>query len=302
MSDIQPMNSHRVITNPEQEQEHSKDEVQDLVLLLGYKSKVSDAGVNIFVIFMLLTLSSIFSMSFGNVIGDEPNFIVPLAFFVPISFIAARLLAQRLGVGARIPSGSLLISTSSDELTVRYGYPTPTKEVIRQLSKIDALELCDAGDKGSELKIYARMGPELIRIPSSQKSSTCHDEATSIARILDRPIFRLKGEPTDIYKQYNRRLPYFTPQLERPVTATELTPEERANYSVSLEANFSIEGSHCPYCGVLLKQENTVVCASCNTPHHHECFETNGVCTVYSCNSSQYVIYSGPAILQKASG
>jgi len=40
----------------------------------------------------------------------------------------------------------------------------------------------------------------------------------------------------------------------------------------------------CAYCKELLLQEDAVqYCQSCGTPHHKECFELNGGCTVYGC-------------------
>jgi Prokaryotic RING finger family 1 len=41
---------------------------------------------------------------------------------------------------------------------------------------------------------------------------------------------------------------------------------------------------HCAYCKELLSELDSVLyCQSCGTPHHKECFELNGRCTVYGC-------------------
>ena len=41
---------------------------------------------------------------------------------------------------------------------------------------------------------------------------------------------------------------------------------------------------HCAYCKEMLSEtEPTQYCQSCGTPHHRECFELNGKCTVYGC-------------------
>jgi len=40
----------------------------------------------------------------------------------------------------------------------------------------------------------------------------------------------------------------------------------------------------CPYCrGVLDEMTEQIVCEGCDTPHHRDCYEENGGCTVFGC-------------------
>ena len=42
----------------------------------------------------------------------------------------------------------------------------------------------------------------------------------------------------------------------------------------------------CPYCrgAILPSEELVVICGGCETPHHSDCYEENGGCTVFGCN------------------
>lgn len=44
----------------------------------------------------------------------------------------------------------------------------------------------------------------------------------------------------------------------------------------------------CPYCRAPIEQDEaqTVLCPGCGTPHHADCFEENGGCTVFGCSSA----------------
>lgn len=45
---------------------------------------------------------------------------------------------------------------------------------------------------------------------------------------------------------------------------------------------------HCAYCKeVMMDDQQAVQCVSCGTPHHNECFQLNGRCTVFGCNSTR---------------
>src|SRR5947209_6226509 len=40
----------------------------------------------------------------------------------------------------------------------------------------------------------------------------------------------------------------------------------------------------CPYCrGTVEEGEGSMVCQSCSTPHHQECYDENGGCTLFGC-------------------
>jgi len=43
--------------------------------------------------------------------------------------------------------------------------------------------------------------------------------------------------------------------------------------------------SVCPYCRAPIdpSQEETVICEGCETPHHRDCYQENGGCTVFGC-------------------
>jgi Prokaryotic RING finger family 1 len=40
----------------------------------------------------------------------------------------------------------------------------------------------------------------------------------------------------------------------------------------------------CKVCGEPIDAGDAVVCASCNTPHHRDCWEYVGACSIYGCN------------------
>ena len=48
----------------------------------------------------------------------------------------------------------------------------------------------------------------------------------------------------------------------------------------------------CQFCGCELL-DNVVLCQSCSTPHHKDCFECNRVCTTYACGCSSYETQDG---------
>lgn len=44
---------------------------------------------------------------------------------------------------------------------------------------------------------------------------------------------------------------------------------------------------NCPYCQTNIKENaDKIICPSCHTPHHRECWEENGGCTTYSCQEN----------------
>jgi TM2 domain-containing membrane protein YozV len=44
----------------------------------------------------------------------------------------------------------------------------------------------------------------------------------------------------------------------------------------------------CPYCRAAIEQDDPqlVVCPGCGTPHHADCFEENGGCTIFGCTAA----------------
>ena len=40
----------------------------------------------------------------------------------------------------------------------------------------------------------------------------------------------------------------------------------------------------CKVCGEPIDEGEIIVCASCNTPHHRDCWEYVGACSIYGCN------------------
>jgi hypothetical protein len=49
----------------------------------------------------------------------------------------------------------------------------------------------------------------------------------------------------------------------------------------------STESARCRICGELI-YFSRVLCSECDTPHHLDCWEYNGSCSVYGCGSRQY--------------
>jgi len=45
----------------------------------------------------------------------------------------------------------------------------------------------------------------------------------------------------------------------------------------------SIADCHCPVCGHDFTNEPPVFCGRCNTPHHRDCFEFTGHCSIFGC-------------------
>jgi hypothetical protein len=40
----------------------------------------------------------------------------------------------------------------------------------------------------------------------------------------------------------------------------------------------------CKVCGEPISNGEVIVCASCSTPHHRDCWEYIGACSIYGCN------------------
>ena len=40
----------------------------------------------------------------------------------------------------------------------------------------------------------------------------------------------------------------------------------------------------CKVCGETIQAGPVILCAACNTPHHHDCWEYVGACSIYGCN------------------
>lgn len=49
-----------------------------------------------------------------------------------------------------------------------------------------------------------------------------------------------------------------------------------------------MSGAVCPYCRapMLAEETNVLLCPGCSTPHHSDCFEENGGCTVFGCSAA----------------
>lgn len=53
-------------------------------------------------------------------------------------------------------------------------------------------------------------------------------------------------------------------------------------------------GKGCPYCQFPIKHDsNVVVCSGCKIPHHRECWEENGGCTTFGCQSDRNAVSYG---------
>lgn len=50
-----------------------------------------------------------------------------------------------------------------------------------------------------------------------------------------------------------------------------------------------IEDAHCRICGESM-QSDIVYCKRCKTPHHRECWEYTGICSVYGCREAVYLV------------
>lgn len=57
---------------------------------------------------------------------------------------------------------------------------------------------------------------------------------------------------------------------------------------------WSLETAICGICGEEVEHD-AVQCLSCQTPHHRECWEYFGACSIYACGETQYVISGQPA-------
>ena len=52
----------------------------------------------------------------------------------------------------------------------------------------------------------------------------------------------------------------------------------------------------CKVCGEPIAQGAVIVCAVCNTPHHRDCWEYVGACSIYGCNGKVGVVGSDPRL------
>ena len=70
----------------------------------------------------------------------------------------------------------------------------------------------------------------------------------------------------------------------RPTASVPDAPASEADFSVTSMLN-QVIGAECLVCGDEIKPENMVHCKKCNTPHHHDCWEFVGQCSIYACGS-----------------
>jgi len=62
-------------------------------------------------------------------------------------------------------------------------------------------------------------------------------------------------------------------------------------------------GKTCPYCQFPIKQESEVVqCRACQVPHHRECWEENGGCTIFGCQETSFSTPAGRIEISASSG
>ena len=54
------------------------------------------------------------------------------------------------------------------------------------------------------------------------------------------------------------------------------------------EKKVSLKDVRCPVCGEVIA-DAAVLCRRCHTPHHRECWEYFGACTVYGCDERDFV-------------
>ena len=54
------------------------------------------------------------------------------------------------------------------------------------------------------------------------------------------------------------------------------------------EIAMDLGDARCPFCGSEFEVEPAVVCDTCHTPHHRDCWEANGCCTIFACGGAAY--------------
>jgi hypothetical protein len=64
-----------------------------------------------------------------------------------------------------------------------------------------------------------------------------------------------------------------------------------------------MSGTTCPYCRAPFEpSEEQLLCEGCETPHHRDCYEENGGCTVFGCRCAPpdepKLRVSGPEVVQ----
>jgi len=60
-----------------------------------------------------------------------------------------------------------------------------------------------------------------------------------------------------------------------------------------------MDGRVCPYCRFpVLDSEGAVVCPSCDTPHHRDCWEENGGCARFGCPHSPGMRPQSPLVVE----
>lgn len=94
-----------------------------------------------------------------------------------------------------------------------------------------------------------------------------------------------------------RLLAWVAPWIERLGLAPDLPPKEApalaADSATTSEAPPEVPAggwgeARCPFCEARLAMLPVVRCRRCGTPHHHECWAENGLCTTYACGERDY--------------
>ena len=87
----------------------------------------------------------------------------------------------------------------------------------------------------------------------------------------------------------NNQNPYTLDFSANETTESQETSiNEKKNIDVVV-ADASLVGKTCPFCKTDIKEgDEIIVCPSCNTPHHKECWGENKGCTTFGCSEQYY--------------
>ncbi|HEY3396693.1 MAG TPA: RING finger protein [Armatimonadota bacterium] len=98
------------------------------------------------------------------------------------------------------------------------------------------------------------------------------------------PVYAPSPPPDLVDSQFDSPFPPVPPsEPVLDITLDDFAP----GTSTSTEDNKRAIGKLCPYCRFPIKAGEAVrICPSCGEPHHLECWNENGGCTTYGCQSS----------------
>ena len=169
------------------------------------------------------------------------------------------------------------IATSTDPTLAAKYFDARIQLAFRQLDELFK-------EKGGAFFITSKW--VVVRKVCSVKNATSLEHLFQVAGdLFDAVLDRLGGPPLLDGTPDSRRIGYRPKERAMEVAG----PDDIALLPASTEESTN---AMCQLCGAEIEGD-IVWCAECSTPHHRDCWQYNGQCTIYGCPSKRFVERKG---------